>query len=179
MSGPSASLDLYPTGVAGDAGGAGDGNSGEEDVVLQGTLSSAPPGSSSGAPGAPGFNTLDEPIKETILRDVRAVGRKFFHVLYPVERKSLLRVSREMMDELPTVKSTDDLLPARNGTCGAPSSCAPSWRRCCRATTPTWTTRTAATAAPSSPRSSSSSGWARSSSPSTPSCSGETSHSSR
>ncbi|KAG7203780.1 hypothetical protein KM043_013801 [Ampulex compressa] len=41
--------------------------------------------------GEPGFNTLDEPIKDTILRDVRAVGKKFYHVLYPKEKKSLLK----------------------------------------------------------------------------------------
>ncbi|XP_051170002.1 protein YIPF6 [Leptopilina boulardi] len=39
----------------------------------------------------PEFNTLDEPIKDTILRDVRAVGTKFFLVLYPKEKKSLLK----------------------------------------------------------------------------------------
>ncbi|XP_014250345.1 protein YIPF6 [Cimex lectularius] len=37
------------------------------------------------------FNTLDEPISETIKRDLRAVGTKFKHVLYPVEKKSLLK----------------------------------------------------------------------------------------
>ncbi|KAJ8673947.1 hypothetical protein QAD02_005209 [Eretmocerus hayati] len=41
--------------------------------------------------GEPDFSTLDEPIKDTILRDVRAVGRKFYHVLYPKEKKSLLK----------------------------------------------------------------------------------------
>lgn len=41
--------------------------------------------------GEPEFNTLDEPIKDTILRDVRAVGKKFFHVLYPKQKKSLLK----------------------------------------------------------------------------------------
>lgn len=41
--------------------------------------------------GEPEFNTLDEPIKDTILRDVRTVGKKFFHVLYPKEKKSLLK----------------------------------------------------------------------------------------
>merc|ERR1712112_594811 len=38
-----------------------------------------------------GFNTLDEPISETVKRDLKAVGSKFFHVLYPKEKKSLLR----------------------------------------------------------------------------------------
>ena len=33
--------------------------------------------------GAPEFNTLDEPIKETIMRDLGAVASKFYHVLYP------------------------------------------------------------------------------------------------
>lgn len=49
-------------------------------------------------PGAPEaedddqeFNTLDEPVKDTIMRDARAVGKKFFHVLWPKESKSLLR----------------------------------------------------------------------------------------
>lgn len=64
-------------------------------------------------PGAPDFNTLDEPIKDTIvrmmtrtlaqpllidntpsfwqLRDIRAVGSKFYHVLYPKEKSSLLK----------------------------------------------------------------------------------------
>jgi len=41
--------------------------------------------------GEPEFNTLDEPIRDTILRDVRAVGKKFYHVIYPKEKKSLLK----------------------------------------------------------------------------------------
>ncbi|XP_059618856.1 protein YIPF6 [Phlebotomus argentipes] len=41
--------------------------------------------------GPPDFDTLDEPIKDTILRDIRAVGVKFFHVLYPKEKATLLR----------------------------------------------------------------------------------------
>lgn len=41
--------------------------------------------------GEPDFNTLDEPISETITRDFKAVGNKFFHVLYPTEKKSLLK----------------------------------------------------------------------------------------
>ncbi|XP_017893036.1 protein YIPF6 [Ceratina calcarata] len=41
--------------------------------------------------GEPEFNTLDEPIRDTILRDVRAVGKKFSYVLYPKEKKSLLK----------------------------------------------------------------------------------------
>ena len=66
-----------------------------DEVVLEGTLTgTSTPGSLSASPGAPGFNTLDEPIKDTVLRDVRAVGNKFWHVLYPVERASLLRVTK-------------------------------------------------------------------------------------
>lgn len=37
------------------------------------------------------FNTLDEPIKDTVLRDLRAVGNKFYHVLIPKEKTSLLK----------------------------------------------------------------------------------------
>ncbi|KAM9842843.1 protein YIPF6 [Aulostomus maculatus] len=37
------------------------------------------------------FSTLDEPVKETILRDLRAVGNKFIHVLYPQRSSVLLR----------------------------------------------------------------------------------------
>lgn len=83
--------------------------------------------------GEPEFNTLDEPIRDTIvsvtvshsnifytavcfiilwyllflflvqLRDVRAVGKKFFHVLYPKEKKSLLK-------ECKSTNNTDILL---------------------------------------------------------------------
>lgn len=79
-----ANLDLYQT-------------SNDDDVVLEGKLTSASfasnvGGDTSSEPGDPGFNTLDEPIKDTIMRDVRAVGKKFYHVLYPVEKKSLLKV---------------------------------------------------------------------------------------
>ncbi|XP_057670900.1 protein YIPF6 [Diorhabda carinulata] len=41
--------------------------------------------------GQPDFNTLNEPISETILRDLRAVGVKFAHVLFPKEKKTLLK----------------------------------------------------------------------------------------
>ena len=81
----SATLDLFPTPSTGP----------EEEVVLQGQLSSTTPPGGPRTPGSgdPGdFNTLDEPIKDTIWRDVRAVGHKFYHVLYPVEKKSLLKV---------------------------------------------------------------------------------------
>ncbi|RZB39137.1 YIPF6 [Asbolus verrucosus] len=39
----------------------------------------------------PEFNTLDEPIRETIFRDLKAVGIKFAHVLLPKEKKTLLK----------------------------------------------------------------------------------------
>jgi hypothetical protein len=67
-------------------------------LSFQGSMSapSVPGGTSSASSSSglpiPGSNTLDEPIRETILRDVRAVGQKFAHVMYPVEKKSLLRV---------------------------------------------------------------------------------------
>lgn len=41
--------------------------------------------------GDPGFNTLDEPIKTTIMRDLKAVGMKFKHVLYLKEKNTLLK----------------------------------------------------------------------------------------
>ncbi|XP_014786334.1 protein YIPF6 [Octopus bimaculoides] len=37
------------------------------------------------------LSTLDEPVKDTVLRDLRAVGVKFFHVLYPKQSTVLLR----------------------------------------------------------------------------------------
>lgn len=37
------------------------------------------------------LSTLDEPVKETVLRDLRAVGNKFVHVLYPKRSSALLR----------------------------------------------------------------------------------------
>ncbi|XP_022912747.1 protein YIPF6 [Onthophagus taurus] len=50
------------------------------------------PGMQKGAkPGEPAFNTLDEPIKDTILRDLKAVGVKFAYVLFPKEKKTLLK----------------------------------------------------------------------------------------
>merc|ERR1712137_1408351 len=36
------------------------------------------------------FNTLDEPIRQTIVRDLKAVGDKFVHVLYPRQQTNLL-----------------------------------------------------------------------------------------
>ncbi|XP_043246858.1 protein YIPF6-like [Amphibalanus amphitrite] len=43
------------------------------------------------ADGTVEYNTLDEPIKETIMRDLKAVGTKFWHVMYPREKKALLK----------------------------------------------------------------------------------------
>ncbi|GFN98273.1 protein yipf [Plakobranchus ocellatus] len=37
------------------------------------------------------LSTLDEPVKETILRDVKAVGNKFVHVLIPKKSRVLLK----------------------------------------------------------------------------------------
>ena len=77
-----ATLDVFSKETAGGS---------SEDVVLEGQLSGTSAAQDSPI-HAPGFNTLDEPIKDTILRDVRAVGNKFYHVLYPIERASLLKV---------------------------------------------------------------------------------------
>ncbi|XP_050498099.1 protein YIPF6 [Diabrotica virgifera virgifera] len=41
--------------------------------------------------GEPDFNTLNEPIRDTILRDLKAVGIKFAYVLFPKEKKTLLK----------------------------------------------------------------------------------------
>jgi len=68
-----------------------DNSFGDDEPVLEGNISV--PGTVGAPDGAGGleFNTLDEPISQTIRRDLAAVGSKFFHVLYPVEKKSLLR----------------------------------------------------------------------------------------
>ncbi|XP_054851985.1 protein YIPF6 [Eublepharis macularius] len=36
-------------------------------------------------------STLDEPVRDTIMRDLRAVGKKFAHVAYPKKSSALLR----------------------------------------------------------------------------------------
>lgn len=36
-------------------------------------------------------STLDEPVKDTIMRDMKAVGKKFGHVLFPKKSSALLR----------------------------------------------------------------------------------------
>ncbi|XP_045918546.1 protein YIPF6 [Micropterus dolomieu] len=58
-----------------------------EDIAVEGDISV--PVGSSGRDDE--FSTLDEPVKETILRDLRAVGNKFIHVLYPKRSSALLR----------------------------------------------------------------------------------------
>ncbi|CAK6972102.1 protein YIPF6 [Scomber scombrus] len=58
-----------------------------EDIPVEGDIS-VPIGSSRRDDE---FSTLDEPVKETILRDLRAVGNKFIHVLYPQRSSALLR----------------------------------------------------------------------------------------
>jgi len=75
-------LNLYGENVA---------TSNDENIVLEGELSnpSAVFGEST-SDSRPNYNTLDEPIKDTILRDLKAVGLKFKHVIIPVEKKSLL-----------------------------------------------------------------------------------------
>jgi hypothetical protein len=57
----------------------------DESIVLEGELTNP-----ISAESRPTFDTLDEPIKDTLLRDIRAVSQKFKHVIYPVETKSLL-----------------------------------------------------------------------------------------
>ena len=65
-----------------------------EPPILEGQMqmSNSGIGPEVSGPGIDSFNTLDEPIRETIWRDVKAVGLKFKHVLIPVQKKSLLKV---------------------------------------------------------------------------------------
>jgi len=79
MAGSEAHLDVY------------NGQYENDPPELQGSISV--PGTVGQPDGVGGveFNTLDEPIKQTIRRDLVAVGSKFMHVLYPVEKKSLLK----------------------------------------------------------------------------------------
>ena len=58
----------------------------DENIVLEGELSNP----NFGSDEKPTFDTLDEPIRETILRDLKAVGLKFKHVIVPREKQSLL-----------------------------------------------------------------------------------------
>ena len=57
----------------------------DENIVLEGELSNPNEGQD-----RPNFSTLDEPIKETVYRDLKAVATKFKHVIIPTEKKSLL-----------------------------------------------------------------------------------------
>ncbi|XP_072532735.1 protein YIPF6 [Salminus brasiliensis] len=58
-----------------------------EDIPVEGEI--AVPLSSRSADDE--ISTLDEPVKDTILRDLKAVGQKFVHVLYPKKSSALLR----------------------------------------------------------------------------------------
>ncbi|XP_034714396.1 protein YIPF6 [Etheostoma cragini] len=59
-----------------------------EDITVEGDIS-VPVGPSTRRDDE--LSTLDEPVRETILRDLRAVGNKFVHVLYPKRSTALLR----------------------------------------------------------------------------------------
>ena len=61
----------------------------DEHIVLEGELSEPVNSDSQGGP-RPNYSTLDEPIRDTIYRDLKAVAVKFKHVIIPVEKKSLL-----------------------------------------------------------------------------------------
>lgn len=50
-----------------------------------------PANKSTASLGQPDFNTLDEPIRDTVVRDLKAVGVKFGYVLFPKEKKTLLK----------------------------------------------------------------------------------------
>ncbi|GIX89110.1 protein YIPF6 [Caerostris darwini] len=56
-----------------------------DETVLEGEIGGTPSTESSE------YHTLDEPVKDTILRDLKAVGVKFYHVLYPKQKKALLK----------------------------------------------------------------------------------------
>ncbi|XP_036436046.1 protein YIPF6 [Colossoma macropomum] len=58
-----------------------------EDIPVEGDIA-VPVRSQSGDDE---ISTLDEPVKDTILRDLKAVGQKFVHVLYPKKSSALLR----------------------------------------------------------------------------------------
>ncbi|XP_071614268.1 protein YIPF6 isoform X2 [Heliangelus exortis] len=58
-----------------------------EEIPVEGQIT-VPVGSHS--PDEDG-STLDEPVRETIMRDLKAVGKKFVHVLYPRKSSALLR----------------------------------------------------------------------------------------
>ena len=76
-----AKLDLY-TDTASYEGG---------EPVLAGNITVSGTAGQSDGSGGREFNTLDEPISQTIKRDLAAVATKFLAVLWPKEKKSLLR----------------------------------------------------------------------------------------
>jgi hypothetical protein len=57
-----------------------------DETNLEGEIGGSPTNS-----GASEYHTLDEPVKDTILRDLKAVGTKFYHVLYPKHKAALLK----------------------------------------------------------------------------------------
>ena len=58
----------------------------DENIVLEGELSNV----NTDSQRRPSYSTLEEPITETVFRDLKAVAVKFQHVIIPVEKKSLL-----------------------------------------------------------------------------------------
>ena len=59
----------------------------DENIVLEGELSNV---NNTDSQRRPSYSTLEEPITETVFRDLKAVAVKFQHVIIPVEKKSLL-----------------------------------------------------------------------------------------
>ncbi|XP_061454173.1 protein YIPF6 isoform X4 [Rhineura floridana] len=58
-----------------------------EDIPVEGEIT-VPVGSHSPDED---YSTLDEPVKDTVMRDLKAVGKKFIHVMYPKKSSALLR----------------------------------------------------------------------------------------
>uniref|UniRef100_A0A8C4V7X1 Protein YIPF n=11 Tax=Neoaves TaxID=3078114 RepID=A0A8C4V7X1_FALTI len=58
-----------------------------EDIPVEGEIT-VPVGSHSPDED---YSTLDEPVRDTIMRDLKAVGKKFVHVMYPKKSSALLR----------------------------------------------------------------------------------------
>ncbi|XP_032083964.1 protein YIPF6 isoform X2 [Thamnophis elegans] len=58
-----------------------------EDIPVEGEIT-VPMGSSTPDED---YSTLDEPVKETVMRDLKAVGKKFVHVMYPKKSSALLK----------------------------------------------------------------------------------------
>merc|ERR1711868_171024 len=63
----------------------------DPEPVLAGNITVSGTAGQSDGSGGREFNTLDEPISQTIKRDLSAVTTKFLAVLWPKEKKSLLR----------------------------------------------------------------------------------------